>query len=575
MGAAAPGTAPGGFGLAGGDRAGVFRFCGSGGAQDFPEGVALPCGVVPLRLRLVLEPPAQADDGDGGVGQAGQVAGQFAAAHPGAVLVPGPVAGVMEPVFDLPVPPVQGEDFRGAGAFGAERGEAVHGFFGGGVFLQDGAAAADAERLPSSRQGGEVVWMRVQWHEPAAALLEAAVPLVAGFGGGRGVEGGVEGRDVPPQGFAVALDGQHVVRALADDQPRGFRAAVQGVERQHAARDVQLPDQAAGAGDLPARAVRGGLAGDDAGPVRDRGRQHAPVVRPARAVQRGGLAVDGQRALRGQAVGREPPHRPVERVRVDARQQAVHARPRRRREAAGGRAAERPRRRQLPLVQARAELGDGGRPLGAGQLGRRRDGQHGRQRMPHAAGAAELRHLAQVVEQAAQPAGRRQLRLRPGAAPVRGFGQAGQVRSRVRRQRPQPHRLRLPVSHPAAAGAGVAARRADLLPPGGAVGQVRRPAAGQHQEAAVVRDQTQAPELLLRRPADPGVPRLDLERAGAPAEQRQPLAVRPRRHMADPVAEHAPEPKIVPGVHDTVPPGLFDRVGNGAHRDRGQGEAQG
>ena len=45
------------------------------------------------RLRLVLEPPAQADDGDGGVGQAGQVAGRFASVHSGAVLVPKPVAG--------------------------------------------------------------------------------------------------------------------------------------------------------------------------------------------------------------------------------------------------------------------------------------------------------------------------------------------------------------------------------------------------------------------------------------------------------------------------------------------------
>ena len=89
---------------------------GSGGGEDFARGLALAGGAVPLRLRLVREAPAQADDRDGGVGQAGEVARRFAVAHAGAVLVPGPVADVVEPVFDLPVAPVQGGDFRGVGA---------------------------------------------------------------------------------------------------------------------------------------------------------------------------------------------------------------------------------------------------------------------------------------------------------------------------------------------------------------------------------------------------------------------------------------------------------------------------
>ena len=96
---------------------GVFgwfrRFgAGSGGADHLPQGFALAGGVVPLGLWLMLEPPAHSDDGDGGVGQAGQVARQSAVAHPGPLLVPGSVADIVEPVLDFPVAPGQGEYFR-------------------------------------------------------------------------------------------------------------------------------------------------------------------------------------------------------------------------------------------------------------------------------------------------------------------------------------------------------------------------------------------------------------------------------------------------------------------------------
>ena len=51
-------------------------------------------------------------------------------------------------------------------------------------------------------------------------------------------------------------------------------------------------------------------------------------------------------------------------------------------------------------------------------------------------------------------------------------------------------------------------------------GQVRHPARRQDDEARVVGDQIQAPELLLGRPADPAVGRGQLERARLPADQR-------------------------------------------------------
>ena len=60
--------------------------------------------------------------------------------------------------------------------------------------------------------------------------------------------------------------------------------------------------------------------------------------------------------------------------------------------------------------------------------------------------------------------------------------------------------------------------------------------ARQHRETAVVSDQPQAPELPLRRPADPRIPDPDLERARRPAHQRHP-APAALRHMAQRLTE--------------------------------------
>ena len=296
---------------------------------------------------------------------------------------------------------------------------------------------------------------------------------------------------------------------------------------------------------------------------------------------------------------------PSERVGVEFGQHAVDAGLRRRNQPPRGRAAERPRRGQLALRQPGGELGDGGRPLRPRQLGRRRQRRHRRQRMPQAAPPPALRHLAQEVVQTAQP----RRRGRPGRRTRRRqrrrlVGPAQRLR-RARRQRSDEHPLRPSVRHPAAARLRVAPRLAQLDPVRRPVAralearriherlrqkrrmpqrrlhvrrqppqrqrqhprrQVRRPRVRQDQEPRVVRHQPQAPELLLRRPADPGVADLHLERAALPARQRQPATVRRRRHMPHPAAEQAPEPQIVVRVHQPIPLRALRAASRRTHR---------
>ena len=59
--------------------------------------------------------------------------------------------------------------------------------------------------------------------------------------------------------------------------------------------------------------------------------------------------------------------------------------------------------------------------------------------------------------------------------------------------------------------------------------------------------------MLLRRPADPVVPRLDLERTRDPAEQRHPTAVRRLRDMPHASSEQTTESQVVVRVHEPVP----------------------
>ena len=53
---------------------------GSGAAEYDAQGLSLAGCIVLVGLRLMAKPAPHPDDGDGGVGQAGEVTGQFAGA---------------------------------------------------------------------------------------------------------------------------------------------------------------------------------------------------------------------------------------------------------------------------------------------------------------------------------------------------------------------------------------------------------------------------------------------------------------------------------------------------------------
>lgn len=426
----------------------------SGRGEDVPQGLALPGGVVPVCLGLVSEAPAQAHEGDGGVGQAGEVAGQPAGAHPAAVFIEGHVAHVVQAVFNFPVAAVQGQHFGGAGACGAEGGQAIgslHGVFAGALH---GALAGDAEGLAAPGQVGELGGGRIEVKQGAGAGFHAPVGEVGGSEGGGGVP--VEGPEVVEHGGVVLFHGHDVVAALLDNEAGGVRAAVQGVEGDGIAGAAQLVQQAPGAGNLPAGAVRVGLSQHHAVAVADGGEEHAVLVGAAGAVGGGGLAVEGEGAVGGLAGGAEAAHGPVQGVGVEGGEDAVQRGPGRGRETPGGGTAKGPYRAHLTLVQPGRELGHGGRALRPGQLGGHGNGQHAGQRVPHPAGAAVLRHLAQVLEQAAQTGGGGQRRLGVPAPPGRGLGQTAERRPGLGMQRVHQHLFRLPVRHPAAGLPGIA-----------------------------------------------------------------------------------------------------------------------
>ena len=76
--------------------------------------------------------------------------------------------------------------------------------------------------------------------------------------------------------------------------------------------------------------------------------------------------------------------------------------------------------------------------------------------------------------------------------------------------------------------------------------QVRYPPRAKNDEPQIVGDQVQAPELLLRRPADPG-----------PAVPRD---------MVQALADNAVEPKIVTLLHQTVPEPMLTCATGRSHR---------
>ena len=265
---------------------------------------------------------------------------------------------------------------------------------------------------------------------------------------------------------------------------------------------------------------------------------------------------------------------------------------------------------KLLLGEQSGELGEGCRPPVAGKPGRDGDRQHGLERIALAPGEAALGHLAQALEQAAQPGRRHRLgvlldvpvcrhldpaqRLRGAigqfehedllglavVAPARrASGLAGKAAREAQRAP-----VRRPVAGPGKARGvdeglrqqgRVAVHRLDVLrqPPQAQPqhprGQVAHPLRRQDDEARVVRDQMQAPELLLRRPADPAVARGQLERARLPADQCKPgLAM--HRDMAQALADDAVERQVVVLFHQPVPAPVLPRAPGRTHRDRVQ-----
>ena len=124
---------------------------------DLPQRIAPAGGIVAAGLGHVEEAALESDDGDGGVGEAGQVAGEVPAADAQAVFVAGEVADVAQSVLDCPMAAVEGGQFLRAGPLRPRGGKAEDGLDGGFPGADDLPLAHDAEDLAVSRQGGQFV----------------------------------------------------------------------------------------------------------------------------------------------------------------------------------------------------------------------------------------------------------------------------------------------------------------------------------------------------------------------------------------------------------------------------------
>ena len=301
------------------ERCGLF-----GGVDDLAQGVSLSGGVVAVRLGLVAEPAAHADDGDGGVGQAGEVAGQAPGAHARAVLVVGDIANVVPAVLDLPVPAVEGEDFGGAGAGGRERGEAVDGLDAGAPGLQDGAPAQDAERLPAPRQAAmsASTSSRGMTAQVRSSSRPWALSRVRRAGAASKAKRWMSSRSV---GWLRLTD-------MTSSPPSAtIRRAVFG-QLCRASRVIVRPATPSSRSSRrtptisPPALSEAVWAVHHAAAVFHGGHQQARRVAAARTVQRPRLAIERERPA-GAPPGRRPaPHGAVQGVRVEFRQDAVDGR---------------------------------------------------------------------------------------------------------------------------------------------------------------------------------------------------------------------------------------------------------
>ena len=153
-------------------------------------------------------------DADGEASQSGGVLGAVAGSDAAAVLLPAAVEDVMDGL-DGPVPAVQREQALGAGGVGGMAGDAVgvlDGLLAGGF---GGDGALDEEGLADVGEGEVIVECR---GGPDGAAFDASVAKLGPFlevGFAAFLEVDVEvGQQVGP----IALDGEQVVRAAADEE---------------------------------------------------------------------------------------------------------------------------------------------------------------------------------------------------------------------------------------------------------------------------------------------------------------------------------------------------------------------
>ena len=232
--------------------------------------------------------------------------------------------------------------------------------------------------------------------------------LVDGFVPGRVAE--VDRLEVFEDGLLIVLHrAEHVVGAAPEQAARGLVLGVHGVHGDDPACEVEAAGELAHGGDLVAPGVDLDLPEDHAGLVLDGRDHHAPsllgLLRGAAQV----LAVHGDRRMRGALLAGPPADRVVQGLRRQGGEEVVEGGDRGRGVVLLRRAPERAHRLELLLGEQGGELGEGGCSPVAGQSNRDGDRQHGLQGIALAPGMAALGHLAQTLEQAAQPGRRHRL----------------------------------------------------------------------------------------------------------------------------------------------------------------------
>ena len=188
------------------------RGSGSGRFEELSHGVLGASCVVPVGLREVVESPLDAHDGDGEVGQAGEVARKVTGAHPAPVFVVGDVAHVMESILDAPVSSHEFRDGLGGGLVEGKRGQPMDGLVLEFAGFADPAFALDAKGdLPMGQRGD--VGLSAEVDDPAASIFFASVSFFPGA-----VLGGAHLGALPVEALQVQEQAEPV--ALADPAVR-------------------------------------------------------------------------------------------------------------------------------------------------------------------------------------------------------------------------------------------------------------------------------------------------------------------------------------------------------------------